>query len=69
MLASFNEESPYHVDPAPPAPDDPDDPDPDGLDPDAPAAKANSQTLARVHSAAVQRSLSIDPQTVALNWL
>ena len=35
----------------------------------APAAKANSQTMARVHSAANQRAHSIDPQTVALNWL
>ena len=76
MLTSFNEASPYHVEPAPAPPDDPDDPD----GPDDPyaqlesrlaaaPARANSQTMARVHSAAIQRSGSIDPQTVALNWL
>jgi hypothetical protein len=37
----------------------------------APAAKANSAAMARVHSAnfSVQRTRSIDPQKVTLNWL
>ena len=68
MLTTFSESSPYYVEP------------PSSMS-SAPAdqyaqlesrvlnAPANSATMARVHSAAIQRSRSIEPQTVALDWL